>query len=152
MINEAFQGRLTRFGTKATKDGDVVAEFTVTHKSEQSSQHFLDSLAEEFHNNVDKCMDYTEWKNIVFDLENVHLHMTFDDVEDMEMPCELKTIRINRREKEGDETYTYNLVFQKILNPNVDSVFATTYLNRKDEDPETGKTSIVFYDILLENK
>ena len=94
MINETFQGRLTKFGTKTTADGDVVAEFTIQHKDEQPTQYFLDALSKEFNNDINKCMDYTEWKSISFDVEGVHVQLTIDDVEDMKM-SELKQFIID---------------------------------------------------------
>ena len=148
MINEVFKGILTKFGTKVTKDGDVLAEFTITHKSEQPSQNFLDSLSEEFHNSISDCLNSTEWKNISFDISGVHLQLIFDDVEEMKMPCELVGLKINHKEKDGQHTFTYSMIFNKILNSNVDSVFATTYLKRKEENEE-GKMVIQEYDVLL---
>jgi hypothetical protein len=148
MVNEAFKGILTKFGTKVTKDGDVLAEFVITHKSTSSSQDFLDSLSKEFNNTINKCLDNTEWKNITFDLSGVHLQLVYDEVEEMKMPVELVSVKIVHKESGDEEVFTYSLTFNKILNPNVDSVFATTYLKRKEED-DNGKMSVKEYDVLL---
>jgi hypothetical protein len=151
MINTSFKGYLSKFGNKTTKDGDVLDELVITHKSNNPTQDFLDSLSDEFHNNVNRCMDHTEWKHISYDFEGVHVLMTFDNNEEMQMPVELKTIRISHRLKEDEESFKYDLVFTKSLNPNTDSIFTQTYLKRKDVDPETEKTTLMQYDILLEN-
>ena len=148
MINDVFKGRLTKFGSKTTKDGDVVAEFTLQHKSEQPTQFFLDSLSKEFNNNINKCLDYPEWKSVAFDVEGMHLHLTYDNVDDMVMPVELKSIKVSQKRKDGETTFTYNLTFNKVLNPHTDSVFATTYLNRKEANDD-GKLKVAEYEILL---
>jgi hypothetical protein len=148
MINEIFQGRLTKFGTKTTKDGEVVAEFNIQHKSEQPTQYFLDSFSDVFGNDVKKCMDSTDWKSIAFDVEGSHIEFSIDGVDEMKMPAEIVAIKVGQKIKDGESTFTYNIVLNKLLNPNTDSVFATTYLNRKEED-EDGKTKIAEYDILM---
>ncbi len=148
MINEVFKGRLTKFGSKTTKDGDVVAEFTIQHKDENPTQYFLDSFSKEFNNDINKCMDFPEWKSIAFDVNSTHLEFSIDGVQEMIMPVELKAIKISQKEKDGEVTFTYNLIFNKVLNPNTDSVFVTTYLNRKEIDEE-GKSKVAEYDIFL---
>jgi hypothetical protein len=149
MINKAFEGRLTKFGSKTTKENEVITEFVITHQETTEFPDFLDSLSTVFHNDISKCMEFPEWKSIAFDVESVNVSMNFDD-DRITLPCELKGLRISKRYKpDGDCLYTFNLIFNKILNPATDSSFAATYLNRKDEDEETGKTVTMKYDVIL---
>ena len=52
--------------------------------------------------------------------------------------------------KEG-ELFKYDLIFHKEHDPEIDSVFAITFLNRKEED-EDGKKDFLWYDTLIDKR
>jgi hypothetical protein len=148
MINETFEARCIKFAPKSTSDGDVITEFILQYTSDEPGQSILDGLSKNFSNDINKCMDYTEWKTIAFDVESVHLQMTFNEVNEWKMPCELKQIRIAKKEKDGETIFTYKFVFTKDLNNKIDAAFAQAYLNRKERDDDD-KLKPVNYKILL---
>jgi len=140
-----FDGRLTKFGTVITKDGDVLTEFVITHKSSDVS--ILDGLSGAFTSTtgVSNCMNYPVWKSVAFDITGAHMKLTFNEVEEMKMPVELVGVKISNK----DNVYTYNFTFTKISNPNVDGVFANAYYKRKELDSESNKMVTRDYDVLL---
>ena len=148
MIGSSFKGKLVKLANKVI-DGEVVTEFVIQHNATGFHQDFLDSFSEEFNNDVSDCLKSTEWKNIAFDTSNVHLQLVFDEQEEMKMPCELTGIKVtNKEQKEDEDEFTYSLSFTKILNSNIDPVFATSYLKRKEEDDD-GKMKVQTYEVLL---
>jgi hypothetical protein len=145
MINQVFESKLTMFKNEVTSEGDVVSTFTVIHEAPGTIQDFLDPLSKLYSNNISKCLDYPEWKNINYNVESVHVKLKFDEVE---MPVELTNIKVHKKEKKDGVAFAYSLTFQKVLNAAVDPLFATSYLKRKEENDE-GKLVVQVYDTEL---
>jgi hypothetical protein len=145
MINSVFDSKLIMFKNEATSEGDVVSTFTIIHEEPGMIQDFLDPLSSLYTNNISKCLDYPEWKNVNYNVDGVHLKLVFDAVE---MPVELTNIKVHKKEKKDEVIFAYSLTFQKVLNASVDPIFATSYLKRKEEN-EDGKMVICTYDTEL---
>ncbi len=146
MLNKTFKSRLSKLSSKKQED-EVVQEFMLTYVSEEVIQSFLEPLDEIY----DLCLrhvftsDKIEWKRILFDVRVPMLDVTFDE---LEMNATLVGINVSRKDIKDGDSFKYDLIFHKQHNPDIDSVFAITYLNRKEEDEE-GKKTFLEYDTVI---
>lgn len=149
MLNKPFKSRLSKLSSKK-KDEDVVQEFVLTHVSEEPVQSFLESLDESFGLSLRHpfTSDNINWKRILFDVRIPLLEVKFDK---LEMHAMLFGINVSRKEIKGGEVFKYDLIFHKSHNPDIDSVFAITYLNRQEED-EKGKKVFLEYDTVIQKR
>ena len=147
MLNEYFPAHLSKFISK-TKEDEVVVEFQLTHTtSEGDATLFLQEFASEFQYNLMNCFrSNPEWKAIKFDYFVPKLSMKFDG---MDLKADLVGINVTQKETASEIKFKYDLIFNKSHEPDIDSVFATTYLKRKEEN-EDGKKVLVEYDTLIE--
>ena len=145
MINKEFRSMLTKFGAKNV-NGSVIDEFVLTHLSENNpSEDFLVSWDEKFQTKMMSSFNDMEWSNIVFKNYITNLTINFDGVE---MNADFVGVKVSKKETMDSLVVKYDLIFHKQLDPNVDSVFATTYLKRKEMD-ENGKNITLDYETKL---
>lgn len=146
MINEskAFTGVLSKFGAKA-KDEEILSTFTIKHVEEGEHQNFLDSYAEKCNQPcIIQLFSYpVQWKSINIGA-NFNFKIEFDEVE---IEATLKSIRIARTYKLGIEIFTYQLLFEKEADKEIDAVFQS-YLNQK-EMGDDGKKRLIEYPVYL---
>jgi hypothetical protein len=64
------------------------------------------------------------------------------------MKADLTGINVTRKSTKQMDIFKYDLIFHKQHNPEIDSTFAITYLNRKEEDQD-GKKIFLEYDTLI---
>ncbi len=155
MLNKPFKSRLSKLSSKK-EDESVVQEFVLTHVSEEAVQGFLAPLDEAYELSLRHAFisDKIEWKRIIFDVRIPMLGVKFDE---LEMNATLVGINVSRKTVKADKTgkvgeiFKYDLIFHKNHNPDIDSVFAITYLNRKEED-EKGKKVFLEYDTVIQKK
>ncbi len=146
MLIETFKSRLSRLSSK--KDGDqVVQEFVLTYVSMDVVQMFLQSVDEKYEMFLRHAFitDTINWKSIVYDIRIPFLNIEFDA---LKMTATLVGISISRKSTKEGEVFKYNLIFHKEHDPSIDSVFAITFLNRKEED-EDGKKVFLEYDTTI---
>ncbi len=146
MLNKPFKSRLSKLSSKK-KEEEVVQEFVLTYVSEEPVQLFLESLDESC--NLSLRHPFTSekinWKRILFDVRVPLLEVRFDE---LKMNAMLFGINVSRKEIKDGEIFKYDLIFHKNHNPDIDSVFAITYLNRREED-EKGKKVFLEYDTVI---
>ena len=141
---KAFASVLTSVKSKA-KDENVVMAFNLKHVVEGDNQIFLQSYADKCkQENVDELFRYpVQWKSI--NIEAAYkFRLEFDEVE---FECVLKNIKVSKAFKQGSESFTYNLEFEKEIEQDSDLVF-TTYLNQK-EIGDDGKKRLIEYSAYL---
>ena len=143
MLNKPFKSRLSRLSSKK-KDDQVVHEFVLTYVSEDPVQGFLQSLDDEYGLFLRHIFvtDTINWKRVVFDVHVPFLQIEFDA---LKMRAMLVGINVSHKAVKDGDIFKYDLVFHKEHDPEIDSVFAITYLNRKEEDDE-GKKDFLLYD------
>jgi hypothetical protein len=152
MLREnGFDAVLTKIGTKSKPDIDkVVIEFCIRHQSDYEKQSFLESYESKCAiSNINCLFSYpVHWKNLNLEA-NYIFDLDFDVLEDIR--CILKGIKVKRKipTKLGQqETFVYDLTFEKeIESGDEDWVFAS-YLNRKEED-ENNKKVLIKYGTLM---
>jgi len=144
MLNDTFKSRLSRLSSKKEED-QVVQEFVLTHVSTETVQMFLQSLDEAYGLYLRHIFttDKINWKKVVFDVRIPFLDISFDA---LKMNATLVGINVSHKETKEDEIFKYDLVFHKQHDPEIDSVFAITFLNRKEENEEDGKKVFLEYD------
>lgn len=149
MLNKPFKSRLSKLSSKKEED-TVVQEFVLTYVSEEAVQNFLEPLDEAYEMSLRHpfISDKIEWKRILFDVRIPLLGVKFDE---LEMNAMLVGINVSRKVVKDDEIFKYDLVFHKNHNPDIDSVFAITYLNRQEED-EKGKKGFLEYDTVIQKR
>jgi len=142
MLNKPFKSRLSRLSSKKIED-QVVQEFVLTYTSEDAVQGFLSSLDDAFDLSLRHpfTSDTINWKRIVFEVPVPHLVVKFDA---LTMNAMLAGISVSRKEVKDGDVFKYDLVFHKSHNPDIDSVFAITYLNRKEEDEDDKKVFLEY--------
>lgn len=142
MLNKPFKSRLSRLSSKKIED-QVVQEFVLTYTSEDAVQGFLSSLDDAFDLSLRHpfTSDNVNWKRIVFEVPVPHLVVKFDA---LTMNAMLAGISVSRKEVKDGDVFKYDLVFHKSHNPDIDSVFAITYLNRKEEDEDDKKVFLEY--------
>jgi hypothetical protein len=148
MLTKTFKSRLSKLSSKK-KDDNVVLEFVLTHTSEETVQDFLSSLDTAYNLSLRHpfTSDVINWKRITFD---VSIPLLVVEFESLKMNAILLGINVVRREVEGGEVFKYDLIFNKSHDPDIDSVFAITFLNRKEED-ENNKKVFLEYDTVVKN-
>ena len=146
MLNKPFKSRLSKLSSKK-EDETVVQEFVLTYISEEAVQNFLEPLDEAYELSLRHpfISDKIEWKKIQYDVRVPFLRVKFDE---LEMSAMLFGINVARKIIKDGEIFKYDLVFHRQHNPDIDSVFAITYLNRKEED-EKGKKTFLEYDTVI---
>lgn len=143
MLDKSFKSRLSKLSSKK-KDDQVVQEFVLTYTSTETVQTFLSSLDEAY----DLCLRHPfisvdiNWKKIYYDIRIPFLQINFDE---LKMGAVLIGINVSRKVMRKEEVFKYELIFNKEHNPEIDSVFAITYLNRKEEN-EKGVKVFLEYD------
>jgi hypothetical protein len=154
MLNKSFKSRLSKLSSKKEED-TVVQEFVLTHVSEEVVQTFLEPLDEAYETSLRHpfISDKIEWKRILFYVRIPMLGVKFDE---LEMDAVLVGINVSRKIVKADadkvgEIFKYDLIFHKNHNPDIDSVFAITYLNRREED-EKGKKLFLEYDTVIQKR
>jgi len=149
MLNKPFKSRLSKLSSKK-EDETVVQEFILTYVSVEVAQDFLASLDEAFELSLRHpfISDKIDWKRICFDVRIPLLAVKFDE---LEMNAMLVGINVSRKIVKEGEIFKYDLVFHKSHNPDIDSVFAITYLNRKEEDGD-GKKTFLEYDTVIQKR
>jgi hypothetical protein len=149
MLGKTFKSRLSRLSSKK-EDEAVVQEFVLTHVSVEVVQDFLAPLDEAFELSLRHAFisDKIDWKRIFFDVRIPLLGVKFDE---LEMNAMLVGINVSRRVVKDGEIFKYDLIFHKNHNPDIDSVFAVTYLNRREED-EKGKKIFLEYDTMVQKR
>ncbi len=147
MLDKTFKSRLSKLSSKK-EDEAVVLEFVLTHVSEETVQLFLASLDETYNLSLRHAFttDRIDWKRIIFDVKVPMLTVKFDE---LEMNAMLFGINVSRKDVKDSEVFKYDLVFHKNHDPEIDSVFAITYLNRKEVD-EKGKKTFLEYDTVIQ--
>lgn len=150
MLNKTFKSRLSKLSSKKEDEAAVVQEFVLTHVSKEVVQVFLEPLDEAYELSLRHpfISDKIDWKRILFDVRIPLLRVKFDE---LEMNAMLVGINVSRKIIKKDEIFKYDLVFHKNHNPDIDSVFAITYLNRKEED-EKGKKTFLEYDTVIQKR
>ena len=142
--NKAFTGVLTKIQNKAEEER-ILSEFEIKHVMEGDQQIFLNSYATKCNQeNVDTYFRYpVQWKSITLEA-NYKFKVEFGEVE---FEAVLKAIRVTRGFRQGTEYFTYNLVFQKDIEQDLDLHFAS-YLNQKEEN-DVGKKVLIEYSVYL---
>lgn len=146
MLDKTFKSRLSKLSSKK-KDDAVVLEFVLTHISEEVLQVFLASVDEAYNLFLRHAFvsDRIDWKRIMYDIHLTNLKVTFDA---LKMVADLVGINVSRKRAKEADIFRYDLIFNKAHNPDIDSTFAITFLNRKEED-EDGKKTFVEYDTII---
>ena len=149
MLNKTFPSRLSKLSSKK-KDDSVILEFILTHTSDQQLQDFLSSLDITYNLSLQHSFtsNTINWKKIHFDINVALLKITFDS---LTMTADLIGISVSVKNKKNSSIFKYDLIFNKQHDPNIDSTFAITFLNRKEED-EDGKKTFLEYDTTIKNK
>jgi len=143
MLDKPFKSRLSRLSSKKKED-QVVQEFVLSHISVEAVQMFLAPLDEAYELYLRNIFvtDKINWKRVVFDVHIPFLQIKFDE---LKMNATLVGINVSHKVVKEGEIFKYDLVFHKAHDPEIDSVFAITFLNRKEED-EDGKKDFLLYD------
>lgn len=137
-----FKSSLSKFISKKTDDC-VVDEFVLTYISKNDpNECFLKSWDEKFQTKIMSSFENVEWNSIVFKLYFNNLEIKFDN---LNIKADLVGIKVSRKEKHDEITYKYDLCFHKQVDPQIDAVFTTTYLKRKEEN-EDGKKVTMYFD------
>lgn len=142
MLNQVFKSRLSKLSSKK-KDDSVVQEFVLTYVSEEPVQNFLASWDEMYNLSLRHpfTSDRIEWKRICLDVQIPLLYVKFDT---LSMDAMLFGINVTRKIAKDGETFKYDMIFHKGHSPEIDSVFAITFLNRKEEDDSGSKVFLVY--------
>jgi len=146
MLNNLFKSRLSKLSSKKMDD-QVVQEFVLTYVSTDVVQLFLQSLDETYELNLRHpfISNNINWKKISFDVRIPFLQVKFDA---LTMVATLVGVNVSRKVMKDGEIFKYELVFHKEHDPEIDSVFAITYLNRKEED-DSGKKVFLEYETIV---
>ena len=149
MLDQVFKSRLSKLSSKK-KDDSVVQEFVLTHVSEEPVQNFLASWDEEHNLNLRHpfTSDRIEWKRISLDVQIPLLVVKFDT---LSMDAMLFGINVSRKVTNEGETFRYDMIFHKGHVPEIDSVFAITFLNRQEEN-DNGKKVFLEYDTEIKKR
>lgn len=149
MLNKVFKSRLSKLSSKK-KDEEVVQEFVLTFVSDEQVQNFLASWDDTFDLSLRHAFtpDKIAWKRIVYECPIPLLVVKFDT---LVMDAMLFGINVTHKEVHDGDLFKYDLVFHKNHNPDIDSVFAITFLNRKEED-EDGKKVFLEYDTEIKRR
>ncbi len=149
MLKKPFKSRLSKLSSKK-KDESVVQEFVLTYSSEEGVQNFLQSLDDSFETSLRHpfTSDRIEWKRISFEIAVPLLEIKFDS---LKMNAMLFGINVTRKVIPEGESFKYDLIFHKNHDPDTDSVFAITYLNRKEENDE-GKKVFLEYETVIQKR
>lgn len=142
MLDKVFASRLSRLSSKK-KDDQVVQEFVLSHVSMDPVQMFLQPLDEEYSLFLRHIFTTNQinWKKVMFELHIPFLQIEFDA---LKMNATLVGINVSHKVLKEGEVFKYDLIFHKEHDPEIDSVFAITFLNRKEED-EDGKKDFLWY-------
>ena len=146
MLNNLFKSRLSKLSSKKMDD-QVVQEFVLTYVSTDVVQLFLQSLDETYELSLRHpfISNNINWKKISFDVRIPFLQVKFDA---LTMVATLVGVNVSRKVMKDGEIFKYELVFHKEHDPEIDSVFAITYLNRKEED-DSGKKVFLEYETIV---
>jgi hypothetical protein len=145
MIDKEFNSQLTKFSSKKV-DEQVINEFIISYISEnESRQEFLRTWDEKF--NLAMMLNFTndEWTTIVFKTIITNLNIEFDGIK---MNSDLVGIKVTRKEKMDTLVYKYDFCFHKQHQPEIDAVFATAYLKRKEMKDDGKKVLLQFKTII----
>jgi len=137
MINK---GRLTAFKTKS-KETEIKTEFKILFLIPGDVQAFLDNFQDDLKDQSKLFIFPIKWKSIKLDFSNVY-KIVFDE---LEIEAVLKRLDISRKYVKGNDVFKYVFTFEKDLEQ-LDQIFST-YLNQKEQNPETGKRDFIMYDI-----
>lgn len=137
-----FKSRLSKLSSKK-KDDNVVQEFVLTYVSEKPVQDFLAPLDETYEMYLRHVFtsNRIEWKRVQFDIYIPLLEITFDS---LKMQADLVGINVFRKINKESETFKYDIIFNKGHDPEIDSIFAITYLNRKEENQDGKKVFLEY--------
>ncbi len=145
LSTQGFMGMMTKWAVKGYPIADV--KMTIKHTCEGEIQNFLENMEKEFNleNIASLFSGKVLWDKIILANDiNFPVTVEFDEVE---FDANLVSITVNRKMKEGSESYDYMMVFQKEVSAdNSDVVLQTEYLNRKDED-DNGKMKLTAFQV-----
>lgn len=147
---QGFQGTLSKFAYKNKGDGPSEVHLLVKHTSEGEIQNFLDDLEKIFNRENIKSLFLVplHWDKAVINKSGMGfpVSLTFDEVE---FDALLTTITVNRKFKQGVESFEYSMLFEKEVDAdNLDKVLVTEYLNTKHEN-EDGKKVLTMFQVKL---
>lgn len=150
-ITSEFRSTLSRFVTK-NKDEDVFEEFTLRVEEISEYPRFLEGFEKSTGlENVEHLLQHPVMaSNVVIPDLNQDYAISFDVLEEDLIKARLQTIKVRRSIKKSDTVFTYDLVFKKESEPEIDKDFKS-YLNQKETD-ENGKKVTVKYSTLLARK
>ncbi len=138
-------GMMTKWAVKGHPLADV--KITIKHTCEGEIQDFLNNMEKEFNleNIASLFSGKVLWDKIILANDiNFPVTVEFDEVE---FDANLVSVTVNRKMKEGSESYDYMMVFQKEVSAdNSDVILQTEYLNRKDED-DNGKMKLTAFQV-----
>lgn len=151
MLNKNFSGRLVKASAKMHKESnEVVTMMTIQHIDTTGGvQRFLESLEKGgfVHNLSGLFPNSIPWKSVDVPC-SVPVSVDFDE---MSFDASVTGVKVSKKvsKKEDDsDKYVYNI---SMMTPSTDAInqLVCLYLNRKEEDPESGKKSLVNYSVFL---
>lgn len=147
-MKDIIPGYLTKFAT-TSKDEKVFKSFTIRTEEETDTPALLQNFKKVtgINNVAELFSSPVRFSSIAIpDLREV-FQLTFGDLESP-LECVLRTIKARRSFRKGSEVFTYDLLFTKEVEPELDSVLET-FLNQKSVNPVSGKKVFNIYSIEL---